>query len=148
LKTFNLYHIILAVVAFGCGGYEPLVYQVDARLERFVVMFHTEAESRGKIITKNNLIIRATPDLLRTEKRLAVTRGNSGDQILIEVDEDFIVLNDSLYLEFAMMHEFGHAFLKRDHSLNYSVMNPARKSLSGYRRNSEERAKLLDELFK
>jgi hypothetical protein len=140
--------LLLFTIVVSCSVDDVVVYQVDPRLEHYVGKFFEEGRQRGKNFPKNNLIIKVTRNLLATENRLAVNRGTEGKQILIEIDEGFVSNNDSLYIEYAMMHEFGHGFLKREHTLSYSIMNPVRKSLSGYRKNPQERNRLLDELFK
>jgi hypothetical protein len=146
-RVILILYLLVLLLTIGCDNDETIVYQVDPRLEKYVQLFYSEAAKHNKSIPKNNLIILVTKDLLATEEKHAVSRNTSGDQVKIEVDEALVNGTDTLFLEFAMMHEFGHGFLRRGHTTEYSIMNPHRRTVAGYKRNVIERGKLLNELF-
>ncbi len=148
MKPLRLFILSLLTFLSGCTGEDSPVYRVDSRLEKFAARFFQEGESRGVKLDRTNLILSATQDLLSSEGRMAVTRGTNNGQIVIEVDEALVSSTDTLFLEFALMHEFGHGFLKRGHESGMSIMNPSRKVVDRYRRGVFERSRLFDELFK
>lgn len=148
MKSIRLCILPFLTLLPGCSGEETPAYRVDSRLEKYVYRFFEEGEKRGKILDRTNLVLTATHDLLAAEGRMAVTRGTNDGQIVIEVDETLVHSADTLFLEFALMHEFGHGFLKRGHVGGISIMNPSRKIVDRYRRNARERGQLFDELFR
>lgn len=147
MKPLRLYIHLLLTLLPGCAAEDLPVYRVDNRLEKYVMHFFEEGERRGRKLDRTNLILSVTPDLLVNEGKTAVTRGTNNGQIVIEIDDALLSSNDTLFLEFALMHEFGHGFLKRGHCTTVSIMNPSRKIVDRYRRSAVERSHLFDELF-
>ncbi len=148
MKSLRLCAFSLLTLLPACTGEDIPVYSVDSRLEKYAMRFFEEGEKRGLKLDRSNLILTATPDLLTNEGKTAVTRGTKDNQIVIEVDEALLDSSDTLFLEYALMHEFGHGFLKRTHVNTISIMNPSRKVVDRYRRSATERTQLLDELFR
>lgn len=138
---------VLTLLFTACTFDETVVYQIDPRLAIHADYFFEQAALRGKRFEKNNLIIKATPGLLASERKLAVVRSTHAEQVIVEFDEGFISENNQSALEFAMMHELGHAFLRRPHTEAWSIMNPTRRVLHAYRTLENEKRKLINELF-
>lgn|SRR5690348_9072978 len=136
-------------------------YIVDSRLKSFVDTFYHEANIRGRVLEKNNLIIKLKKNLAKHNGVLGASVIETGlftnKQETIFIDEDFF-FNATVYqAETIIFHELGHTLLNRRYHTDQipSVMNAnsvyCGYCYGGYYNNcvatEEQRSELLDELF-
>ncbi len=74
------------------------------------------------------------------------TLRNNGGQRQIEFDQKFWNESNQGIREVLTLHEFGHAFLGRIHTTEFSIMNPQMGN-KGWPEGVDHKI-LLDELFK
>lgn len=139
--------VILAFAFCSCSDFlDQDHFEVDADLKYYTDKFFAEATNRGLDIRPNSLIV-TLGNCSETDGVIGITKYKSITTVII--DKEFFEsrkLIDSLMIETIVFHELGHAVLYRDHSDNYSLMNP-NKYVSDYRLNKEKRIVLIDELL-
>lgn len=114
---------------------------IDPELEPYYQMFLDEAQLRGHDFSRANVEI-----LFKPLEGLNGHASKREGYILIEIDPIPWSNNGPIFKEVLMMHEFGHAFLYREHSDDCSsVMKVLDNCRYTYYENN--RTKALDELF-
>ena len=147
----------ICLIMFSC----ETEFIVDSRVKPFVDTFYQEANSRGIVLKKTNLIIGLRKNLLKNTGALGAATIETGlftnKQESIVIDEEFF-LNSTVYqIETIVFHELGHTLLNRRYHTNQipSIMRASSVycgyCYGGYMINCQategHRRALLDELF-
>lgn len=114
------------LILISCSKPET-IYRIEPELQSYVDLFFSTANDYGKHYSKDNLIVRLTHDLVKLKGGLGVTtlqyENNSLGQRTIEFDYDFWMKSTESVRQTLSLHEFGHAYLGRSHTMDYSLMN-------------------------
>ncbi len=115
---------LIVLIFFGCFGIscekeDPFfVFQIDESLERIVNKFYEEAEQRGFILQKSNLIVEFA-ETLEDDSCGLCTRPNRKKEIqrIVQISQTETCWGglSSLNKETLLFHELGHCLLNRDH---------------------------------
>ena len=153
----KLIFIALAILLSGCFSAfdQTIEYRVDPRVVQFVDRFYTEAEARGVVIERYNLIVIVQPhntgrfvDQNDPTAEIVGLSIRQGEQRIVFIDERYVEFKDrvDLNLEQLVFHELGHALLGKHHDENsFSVMNTDFNIEFYYKENI--RKEVLDNLF-
>lgn len=135
--------LTLITVLLSCSDKEQTIYNVQPDISSYVDSFYAEAQLRGKILPKDNLIVTVVSEC---QAITAIER--NGDQWYLKFDkESFESMSGHAnnLIEATLFHELGKIVLNRELTSGNSIMNGDVK-ISGY--SSANRSLLLDELFK
>lgn len=120
--------ILILIAAFTSSCYSPIndtQYKIDPMAQPYLDQFYQIADSYQKHFDCSNLLIivqYGLADQLHCDG-LTTLRSNGG-QRQIEFDYEFWVESSESIKQVLTLHEFGHAFLGRVHTTDYSIMNP------------------------
>lgn len=139
----------LIILTTACSHNENQ-FVVEDNLESYVDNFFNIAQLKGKRFTKDNLIIKLTHDLAKSTGYIGATvvpfhSDGSLAQRVIQFDYDYWIKASESQKESLSLHEFGHGYLYRQHTTNYSIMN-IKVSQDGI--VTSDKQVLIDELFK
>lgn len=152
LRIFNLKNrkmkiltlsVLLTVFLAACSDEDPTVYNVQPDISVYVDSFYAEAQTRGKVLTKDNLIVTVV-----SECQAITVIEKKGDQWYLKFDKEafgYMAGHPNNLIEAMLFHELGKIVLNRELTSGNSIMNGDVK-VSGY--SSTNRSALLDELFK
>ncbi|GHM98826.1 hypothetical protein WSM22_03160 [Cytophagales bacterium WSM2-2] len=129
---------VLLLLLTRCSFIDEHHFEICPEARFYVDQFYSEAHTRGILIPKENLIVKIEESGL-----LGITYHGVPSRVLLSAS---LFEKDSLFIEYVVFHEMGHAVLNREHCKAYSVMNPNRY-VSEFRQNPSEHKKLIDELF-
>lgn len=135
--------ITLVTVLLSCSDEDPTVYNVQPGISSYVDSFYAEAQARGKVLPKNNLIV-----TLDSQCQAITAIERNGDQWYLKFDKEAFESmsgHPNNLIEAMLFHELGKIVLNRELTSSNSIMNGDVK-ISGY--SSANRSALLDELFK
>lgn len=139
---------ILSLVSCFNSFDQTIEYRIEPTLEKHVNQFFDEAESRGLVLYKENLIISYNEDI-----NAAGYSFKQGDQRIIFIKKSVINHfkstreNPNWAIENLMFHELGHSILFRKHcDPKYSIMELG-MSFYEYENDSTKRVLLVNELF-
>ncbi len=116
----NLLFILIGWVVLGCADseapFEP-TYEVPEELIPFVESFFQEAQSRGFVVTQDNLIIRYGDQREQGICGHCNSLANLDQQqkIVTITAPDQFCWNNRQQLEALIFHELGHCLLNRTH---------------------------------
>jgi hypothetical protein len=148
----------LFVALFACESSDPTIsYNVTPELSVYVDTFFAEAEKRGIILSKENLVVQLIPQKDMPDYQGLSTK--EGDQRIIKIQKELYEYYsgegcasyyDEKYgpnrLEILMFHELGHTILGREHTDGESYMSiEFITPVIPY--EEEDRTPLVDELF-
>ncbi len=145
--------IILVFLLFGCSQQER-IFKIEDNLQSYVDNFFAISGQYGYVFQRDNLIIKTTHDLVDIKGGWGATtlnyRNGKLGQRIIEFDYDFWMKATESQRETLSLHEFGHAYLNRQHTTGYSLMNVSISPV-GWPKCSGGECKhefLLEELFR
>lgn len=145
-----IYFILFIFV--GCNHVDENLYNVDPLIQPYLDNFYSIASSKyGDNFNRTNLLIMVEYGLADqfNSDGLTTLRSNGG-QRQIEFDLDFWQSASESERQVLTLHEFGHAFLGRIHTNDFSIMNPKMGNKGWPLCNTQEcdHKILLDELFR
>lgn len=125
-------------------------YYVDPRLQYFVDKFYKEAELRGVHINKHDIEIvvgQTTKQGYTDYSKHQIAINES--MIKAGLGHSYNDAADSLEIEYVIVHECSHWFLKRGHLPDsvFTIMTPNDEHIVAYQRDSIARRALIEELF-
>ena len=140
---------ILLLTMF-CGCISPFsderVYSVPDELVYYYNSFVDDAKKYGIDYSNSDIVIQ----FVDFDGGLAGKHADRYDHIKhVQIDRDIYNLNkqDTFVIKWLLYHEFGHAFLNRDHvDTCYSIMHPYLMFCSTYNFRFHER-EMIEELF-
>jgi hypothetical protein len=139
-------YLVFFLFLTSCAIDQTIEYKVNPDLMQFVDKFFQEADKRGVVLPRQNLVVTLHNNL---EKMGALGRSKRiGEQRVVLIDYDYFQFNTAngypLRNEALVFHELGHALLNQEHRNSKSIMNANSCYYSYcYDGNSE----LIDELF-
>lgn len=144
------YLLLLIFSIISCSFIDDRIYSIDPEFEPYYLMFLDEGEKRGFDYSGRDVIIYFG----EMDDRMGNSHQRWSDNV-IEITIDprdwyYDISNSADYMkhrnEVTMMHEFGHAFLNREHIDNcMSVMKT--KDICQYIKYQDFREEMLNELF-
>ena len=148
-------YLIIILFLFSCNP----VFIIDSRIKIYVDNFYHEANVRGVILPKSNLIIKLKKGLFNETGALGRSIIESGifsdKQETVYIDEEFFNSYKYNCVESVVFHELGHTLLNRkDHEYRIpSIMGNGYICYckDGYKNQCDasenQRSVFLDELF-
>lgn len=144
--------IIFAILLINCSN--DVVCRIQPELKNYLLYADSLSIRYNKHFKYSNIVLKLTHDLSITKHSLGLTTLIENGQRTIQFDYDFWINSDNSVRQVLFLHEFGHAFLKRNHSNGYSIMNTdiADKgwpvcSVIGFEKIECDHTILLNELF-
>lgn len=129
---------------------QELEYTIDPGVIQHVDQFFLEAESRGIMLQKYNLIVSITPNGTDYfSGNYAGLSKKEGDQRIILIDTDtFESFKDQPEaIEKLIFHEMAHAFLNLPHNDNSTSIMGVLSPISVYVNHPDLRKTLIDNMF-
>lgn len=149
------YLVIITIFLCACSSLtDEKHFYVDRQLTVFVDRFYKEANQRGIILQRQDLIMAIKNNgFYAGAGPEGVTKYSLSE---IDIDPNFTIplLNshsgvDSLNVEYVVFHELAHYLLHRQHldDSHYTIMTPDDFYKSDFQTDSVKRKELIDELF-
>lgn len=134
----------------GCTLFDPVNYWIQPELQPTVDRFYQEGIERGYKPSRENCLARLEKGVKKKYGSNGVTSFEQGGimanpQIYVRIDEDYFYTADSVRVACTIIHELGHAILRRDHVAGHSFM--AEGTGLYYELTEEKVEELFDELF-
>lgn len=163
MKKCIIIPVLITLTSCFSSFDQEVEYRIDPRVSEYVNEFFSEAEKRGIVLYKHNLIVVVAHRYEYIKDPIINSKAGyawkEGDQRIIWIDEDtFNHLSNAhithkttcrtTWLKLLVFHELGHSLLNREHNKQHSIMNDAIDSEKNYNHeNCEIYSNILDELF-
>ena len=142
--------IILLLLLCSCGTLFEKEYSIIPEAERHVEKFYAEAAQRGQSFPRELIVEFAALDSGMIGFGNIATPWKSAH---VRLDKTFVynalakgTHEDSMRVQTLVLHELGHALMRRSHVNTYSLMN-IEKHQWNYAKYDSSKITLLNELF-
>ena len=135
---------LIFIFCCSCSFIDEPIYDVDQQLEPYLLQAYEESLKRGQDYRSADVMVYFDD----YNDRLGSSHRRSDGVKRISISKSNWELLTDTQKSVTFFHEFGHAFLFREHNQGCgSIMSPANKYPCKYKNFTENRSEMLDELF-
>lgn len=110
MKAIIFFIAIISLLLTNCSEQETF-FNIEPELQQYVDSFYKEANDRGIVLQRSNLIGKVSKSISPKQGLLSVIDG----QIIMEINYYSFKNFDKNKIEAIVFHELGHGLLKRNH---------------------------------